>query len=267
MALFGLFGGKRPAPARAPNGALIYAIGDMHGRSDVLADLLATIREDANGSPRELVFLGDYVDRGPDSRGVIDLILGEADDPTASVMAIKGNHEEAMLEFLGDARSGPVWAQHGGGATLRSYGVRPPANRMDDADWERARRDLTAALPDTHRAFLEGLKLYLRRGDYLFVHAGIRPGVALAEQMPRDLLWIRREFLDHGKRLEHVVVHGHTPESRPFEGIHRIGVDTGAYYSGRLTAVRLSGEERRFLQAHGPRGEAKHAIQGISAQA
>ena len=180
------------------------------------------------------------------------------------MVALKGNHEEAMLEFMGDAAFGPVWAQHGGGATLASYGVAPPANRMDDAEWERARRELNAALPAAHRAFLEGLGLSARRGDYLFVHAGIRPGVAIEEQTARDMLWIRREFLDHGKPLGPVVVHGHTPESRPFEGPHRIGVDTGAYSSGRLTAVRLRGAERSFVQAHGARGDARHAIAGLS---
>lgn len=247
MALFGLFGARHPAPPRVPDGALIYAVGDTHGRADVLVDLLATIATDAGGRRYELIFLGDYVDRGPDSRGVIDRILALADDPGLSVAALKGNHEEAMLDFLADATLGPVWAQYGGGATLQSYGVRPPANRMDDADWERARVEFAGALPASHRAFLAGLRLHAQRGDYLFVHAGIRPGVALAEQTPRDLMWIRREFIDHGKRLEHVVVHGHTPEPRPFEGVHRIGVDTGAYYSGRLTAVRLEGDERSFL--------------------
>lgn len=267
MALFGLFGGRKPAPPATPEGGgPIYAIGDTHGRADVLADLLARITADAGGRPHELIFLGDYVDRGPDSRGVIDQVLA-AERPGVRVTALKGNHEEAMQEFLADASFGPVWAQHGGNATLASYGVRPPANRMDDADWQRAQRDFTAALPPAHRAFIDGLQLYVERGGYLFVHAGVRPGVPLDEQVPRDLLWIRKEFLNHGKRLPQMVVHGHTPEGRPSEAVHRIGVDTGAYYSGRLTAVRLEGEERRFIQAQGSRGEARHSISGISVPA
>ena len=262
-----LFGTKPPPAPRVPEGSVIYAIGDAHGRADVLAELLGAIARDAaalGAGRRELVFLGDYVDRGPDSRGVIDLILGLGGDPAVSVVALKGNHEAAMLEFLADANFGPVWAQHGGGAPRRSYGGAPPGHPQDAGEWERARRELDAALPAAHRAFLEGLQIHVRRGDYLFVHAGIRPGVALEEQSERDMLWIRREFLDHAKPHGHVVVHGHTPESRPFEGAHRIGVDTGAYYSGRLTAVRLNGDTRGFVQAHGSRGEQRHAISGFA---
>ena len=260
-----LFGRAKPQPPRLPGGALIYAIGDTHGRADVLAGLLETIATDADGRPYELIFLGDYVDRGADSRGVIDQILALGGKAGVSVVALKGNHEEAMLDFLRSADFGPMWAQHGGGATLRSYGIEPPANRMDHAGWDRARAALEAALPPAHRAFLEGLTLYVRRGGYLFVHAGLRPGVALEQQTERDMLWIRREFLDHRKPLDQMVVHGHTPEPRPYDGVHRIGVDTGCYYSGRLTAVRLEGETRRFIQAQGPRGDAAHAIEGIRA--
>ncbi len=259
-----LFGGRRPPAPRAPDGAPIYAVGDIHGRADLLADLLAAIAGDAGGARHELIFLGDYVDRGPDSRGVIDLILGASANPAVTAVAIKGNHEEAMLEFLADATFGPVWAQHGGGATLLSYGVEPPSNRMDHGQWERARLALLGALPSAHLAFLNGLQLFERRGDYLFVHAGIRPGVPLEDQSARDMMWIRREFLDHGKPLGHVVVHGHTPESEPFEGVHRIGVDTGAYYSGRLTAVRLSGDTRGFVQAKGERGASRDRISGFA---
>lgn len=267
MSLLSSFFGAKPPAARPPEGRLIYAIGDAHGRADVLADLLETVRRDAEAlgtRRRELIFLGDYVDRGPDSRGVIDQILALGDDADVSVTALKGNHEEAMLAFMADASFGPVWAQHGGGATLSSYGVEPPANRMDDAEWGRARDELNAALPKSHRSFLDTLQIWCKRGDYVFVHAGIRPGVALEEQTERDLLWIRRDFLDHGKSHGHVVVHGHTPESQPFAGPHRIGVDTGAYYSGRLTAVRLWGDERTFVQARGSRGESRYAISGFA---
>lgn len=267
MSILSRFFGSKPPVSSVPHGRLIYAIGDVHGRADVLADLLATVKKDAEGlgaSERELIFLGDYVDRGPDSRGVIEQILALDGEPGVSVLALKGNHEEAMLEFMKDASFGPVWAQHGGGATLRSYGVEPPANRMDDTQWQRAQGELAAAMPAEHKRFLEGLTTHCKRGDYVFVHAGIRPGVPLEEQTERDMLWIRREFLEHGKPLGHVVVHGHTPESQPFAGPHRIGVDTGAYYSGRLTAVRLWGNERSFVQAHGSRGESRHAISGFA---
>jgi serine/threonine protein phosphatase 1 len=245
-----LLGRPRPAPSRVPDGALIYAIGDVHGRADLLDELLDLIARDAGERRAEIILLGDYVDRGSDSRGVIDRVLALPARGFAAT-ALKGNHEGAMLAFLDDPASGPLWGQHGGGATLVSYGVPAPANRLDLDAWARASETLATALPPAHLAFLRGLATSARRGDYAFVHAGVRPGVPLAEQAEQDLLWIRDPFLSHRGPHEATIVHGHTPEKAAHLGRHRIGIDTGAYWTGRLTALRLEGEERRLLQTGG----------------
>ncbi|MBB5519691.1 metallophosphoesterase family protein [Amphiplicatus metriothermophilus] len=239
-----LFGVKRQEAA-APAGARLYAVGDVHGRADLLDRLLEMIAaEDAGGARKRLVFLGDYVDRGPDSRGVLDRLaaLKEA-EPDA--VFLKGNHEEALLDFLEDPEGMSEWLDWGGAATLRSYGVAPEGDRAPAA----LAAALRARLPDAHRAFLRDLSLYEVAGDYLFVHAGLRPGLPLAEQKARDLLWIRDAFHNAPphKRPDKVVVHGHHPVRRPLDAGWRIDVDTGACFSGMLTAVVLEGTSRRFL--------------------
>jgi serine/threonine protein phosphatase 1 len=236
-------GRKLTQRTHLPAGRRIYAIGDVHGRADLLAMLQRRIAADLERHPIAdplLICLGDYVDRGPDSAGVLDLLLGEAPAGMKRI-ALLGNHEELMLRFLVDDSAGPVWFANGGDATLESYGV--------DAleSYDRARRQFERLFPARHRAFLESLPISHSEGDYFFAHAGVRPGTALGDQRREDLLWIRGEFLrseaDHGK----VVVHGHSiaaePESRP----NRIGIDTGAYASGRLTCLVLEGEKRRFF--------------------
>jgi serine/threonine protein phosphatase 1 len=248
----------RAAPARPPRtpttgGALVYAIGDIHGRLDLLEALLAAIREDAGTRAAEgrpvVVFIGDYVDRGPDSRGVVEAILALADEGAFEVRALKGNHEEQLLTFLNDPRAGAPWLEFGGAETLLSYGVIPPAGRTDADGWEAARQAFRSALPAAHLKFLEGLELAVICGDYVFVHAGVRPGVPLSEQSERDILWIRDDFLSSDRSIEKVVVHGHTPEPTPHIGRNRIGIDTGAYATNTLTAVRLMGAEQSILQA------------------
>jgi serine/threonine protein phosphatase 1 len=196
--------------------------------------------------PAVLVFLGDYVDRGGQSRNVIDYLdaLGQGG---FEVHTLKGNHEEAMLRFLDEPGGGPAWAIHGGSQTLQSYGVGAPMIEAPVEMWEQARRAFNEALPDTHRAFLQNLKLSVTIGSYLFVHAGLRPGVAIERQSEHDMLWIREPFLSRGD-FESIVVHGHTPASNPYLGASRIGVDTGAYASGVLTAVRLCDETQTFIQ-------------------
>jgi serine/threonine protein phosphatase 1 len=244
-----IFGKRRAAAsAWAPDGTVIYAIGDVHGRSDLLRLLLTKIEADAAGETGtvELIFLGDYVDRGRDSRGVVDAILELAGNPRLRVYALKGNHEEAVLTFLTDPATGPAWSQHGGRETLQSYGVTPPAS-VGQADWAAIRDEFVKALPPAHRSFFQSLEAVIERGDYVFVHAGLRPGTPIAQQAEQDLLWIRQDFLMHEGRHEKVVVHGHTPEPEPFLGEHRIGVDTGAYATNVLTAVKLKGAERSFL--------------------
>lgn len=237
-------------PAGIPADTRVYAIGDIHGRADLLSDLLELIRKDAARAPEGrhvLVTLGDYVDRGDWSRHVVDMLL-EGPLPGADLVALKGNHEELLLRFLEAPEDvARLWLGNGGDATLRSYGIEPSRYLPLGDGWQRMSRLLAEALPPAHRRFYEGLRLHHREGGYLFVHAGIRPGVALEEQTAETLLWVRDLFLssevDHGT----IVVHGHTVSWMPEERPNRIGIDTGAFMTGRLTCLVLSGEERRFL--------------------
>ena len=239
---------QRPAP-EAPPGSRVYAIGDIHGRRDLLARMHGAIRDDAAGSVahvKTVIYVGDYVDRGDDSRGVIDLLL---DAPLEGFRAVHlmGNHEDFMLRLLEDPSIAPLWIANGGDATLYSYGV-DWREAYGAGDLEAISKGLRAALPERHLEFLRSLALSHEEGDYLFVHAGIRPGRELAEQTPDDLMWIRDEFLrseaDHGK----VVVHGHSISPEPELRDNRIGIDTGAFATGRLTCLVLEGTERRILQ-------------------
>ncbi|MCK6452941.1 MAG: serine/threonine protein phosphatase [Alphaproteobacteria bacterium] len=229
---------------------LIYAVGDVHGRSDLLARLHDLIREDAAARPpgsRTLVYLGDFVDRGHDSRGVIDLVLAP-DLPGFECLALLGNHDWMMREFLrSPLEVGPGWMLNGARATLQSYGVKPPSTALDVEGMLAARDALAEALPMAHWNFLNDLRLYLARPGYLFVHAGIRPGRPADKQSIEDLIWIREEFLDSDADHGAVVVHGHTIAPAPDVRRNRIGIDTGAYYSGRLTAVVLGNGETMFL--------------------
>ena len=241
--------GRSGAPPSVPPGTRVYAVGDVHGEVGALARLVGMIREDAAGAPverRVLIFLGDYVDRGLGSRQVIDFLL-EGPVPGFERVFLKGNHDATLLDFLADAGAGPGWLGVGGQATLLSYGVALPPGPRGAAYFEDVREALGQAVPSGHKAFLEGLSLFHVEGDYAFVHAGVRPGVALEEQEEQDLLSIRDEFLhdrgDHGR----VVVHGHSLADRPEVLPNRIGIDTGAYATGRLTCLVLEGESRRFL--------------------
>lgn len=246
------FPGSAHAPARVPAGCRVYAVGDIHGRIDLLDRLLARMAADAGRRPGPgrtiIVFLGDYVDRGPDSRAVVERLM--AGPPAAGSLAgaewicLKGNHEQYMLRFLTELSVGPAWLWNGGLATVQSYAAIPEGQESDVAALQML---LSRALPPSHLRFLSRLRMMHVEGDYAFVHAGIRPGVALADQDPTDLMWIRDDFLFDPAPLEKVVVHGHTivpvPEIRP----NRIGIDTGAYASGNLTALVLEGTERRFI--------------------
>lgn len=235
----------------ATDGRLIYAVGDLHGRLDLLDRVMAAIGRDARKAAHRpvLVFLGDYIDRGAQSKGVIDRLIELANGGDFELRALKGNHEEALLKFVADGGFGPKWCDHGGEATLASYGVAPPRMRSDPDAWSTTREAFMAALPQAHLGFFNSLELSATYGEYLFVHAGVRPDAPLAAQAEHDLLWIRAPFLDIGEAFEKIVVHGHTPQPAPHMGDHRIGIDTGAYASGLLTAVRLEGAARRFIQA------------------
>jgi serine/threonine protein phosphatase 1 len=227
-----------------------YAIGDIHGRHDLLQILIDLVRKDvaarALPNPPFLVFLGDYVDRGRYSREVVDCVLDLQRD--FSVVALRGNHEDALLQFLEDPAIGPSWIDHGGAQTLVSYGVNPP-HRADPTPWQDVRDSFAEALPPHHLAFFRGLAYHAVIGDYVFAHAGVRPGVALEDQTAHDFMWIRRPFLNVERAIDRVVVHGHTPAETPHMGRWRIGVDTGAYATGVLTAIGLTGSERFFLSA------------------
>lgn len=231
---------------------LVYAIGDIHGRADLLDRLYRKIRahsDDAAPGRRAVVHLGDYVDRGPDSRGVIDRVMAPP-LPGFATVALLGNHEFLMLEFLKDPMEyGPGWMANGAVATMASYGVAPPKRADDPAELVRASADLDDALPPDHRRFLATLPLFYRAGIFAFVHAGVRPGVALDRQEPDDLIWIREEFLRSRANHGAVIVHGHSITPEPDFQPNRIGIDTGAYRSGKLTAVCLGDGPPYILQS------------------
>ncbi len=234
-----------------PPGTRVYAIGDIHGQKARLQALHDRIVEDAKRAPesrRVIVYVGDYVDRGPDPVGVLDLLVGQPLPGFTSIF-LKGNHEDYLLRFLdGDIEAGAGWYANGGDATLVSYGIDIEDMWPDFTVLVEWQASLARAIPAEHRKFLDALQLSYVEGDYAFVHAGVRPGTPLAAQNPHDLMWIRDEF--HASRADHghVIVHGHSVTSKAVSKVNRIGVDTGAGYGRELTAVVLSGVDRRFLQ-------------------
>ena len=231
-----------------PAGRRIYCIGDIHGRADLLQDLQRRVVADAADFTGQavLIYLGDYIDRGLESRTVVELLY-EGPPGGFEAVYLMGNHEQTLLDFLRHPREVASWLIYGGRETLFSYGVDPgaPGGRQD---LEALRDALEARLPRHHLEFFESCRFLHQEGDYCFVHAGIRPGVALGDQRNEDLLWIRQDFteseVDHGM----VVVHGHSIEEEVAMRPNRIGIDTGAFYTGVLTCLVLEGEERRLLQ-------------------
>ena len=240
-----------------PEDTIIYAIGDIHGRDDLLAELISIINQDLienrRGKKTMMVFLGDYVDRGLGSKMVIDILLILANEANRAgawhnTIFLKGNHEEALLHFLDEPDFGKKWLAHGGTETLISYGVGVPTDKKDLKGWQETANALETALGPTHLSFFNNLKPYAEIGDYAFVHAGLRPGKAIEQQSAQDLLWIRGDFLDSAARFDKKIVHGHTPKKKTFMDHRRIGIDTGAYITGVLTAVRLEDDAVSFLQ-------------------
>ncbi|RZJ94299.1 MAG: serine/threonine protein phosphatase [Brevundimonas sp.] len=237
--------------ARVPEGTCVWAVGDVHGRADLLDALLLHIGEDLRTGAahrRVLVMLGDYVDRGAGSRAVIERLVGLKAWQGVEVHLLRGNHDDWMLRFLDDPALGVAWCEHGGRETLWSYGVEPPRPGATADDWRAASDRLIEAMPQAHRAFLEDLELSVEIGDYFFAHAGARAGVPLSDQAAEDLMWIRAEFIGGAAPFERMVVHGHTPEEAAHADHRRIGIDTGAYATNVLTGLRLEGADRQLAQ-------------------
>ena len=241
---------------KIPAGTRVYAIGDIHGFADILADMHKMIDEDIAARPvaeAQIVYVGDYIDRGPDSKGVIDLLVGrELDAPLFRHVYLMGNHENAMIEFMKDPK-GPRqdWLLWGGIEAIESYGITVDRSRPLSSEAELLAAQLRDALPVTHQEFLKNLKLSHKLGDYLFVHAGIQPGVKMSKQKKEDLIMIREPFLstpdDHGFR----VVHGHTINKTRGVDIkpNRINLDSGLYAGGPLSCAVLEGDSVRIIEA------------------
>lgn len=237
-----------PAGHAVPDGERIYAIGDIHGRADLFDAMIEAVDRDDAGrgaAATTVILLGDLVDRGPDSAGVIDRAI--AWGARRSVRLIAGNHEEMFLDAFDNVDTLRHFLRYGGDATVLSYPVR--ADRFRAATHAEAQALMAAAVPAAHRAYLAAGEPHVRVGDYLFVHAGIMPGVPFDQQPTTTLRWIREPFLgaddDHGC----CVVHGHTITDEPEVRANRIGIDTGAYLSGRLTALCLEGTRRWLIEA------------------
>ena len=226
---------------RLPEGVRIYAFGDIHGRSDLLKEMFTVIDADMARNPvsRPIeVFLGDYIDRGPDSAHTIDLLIERSHH--RETVFLKGNHEAYLLEVLRDPGKVEDWRQFGGLQTLMSYGIQPTLN-PDAAEQADLINALTEVIGGDHLSFLRGLKPSFVCGDFFFVHAGVRPGIPLNEQQETDLLWIRNEFLDSDENFGKFIVHGHTPVREPDIRPNRINIDTGAYATGKLTLLTIQG--------------------------
>lgn len=238
---------SKPARPSIPAGMRIYAVGDVHGRADLLYDTFARIDADRMAYPGVYsfdVFLGDYIDRGPDSRLVVDLLLARSS--VRDAVFLRGNHETYMLEFLQNPSVLDEWRNFGGLETLMSYGLSPLLN-PDPAEQIELAAALQSVLPESHLAFYQSLPHCLSYGDYFFVHAGVRPEIPLDQQQEHDLLWIRDEFLLHEESFGKMVVHGHTPVREPDFRPNRINIDTGAYATGRLTCLVIEGESTAIL--------------------
>lgn len=249
-----LFSRRRTAGqprAEIPEGQRIYAIGDIHGRHDLLVSLLAQIEADdraRGGSPAMLVFLGDLVDRGPESAQVVETLMQlAAQRPEGATRFLLGNHEEVFLAVLGgDLKALKFFDRIGGKETILSYGVTEAEYR--EADYDALMQMVLARVPSRHAEFLRAFEDMIVVGDYVFVHAGIRPGEPLDRQRASDLRWIREEFLSFTGAHEKIVVHGHTISTTVEMSAQRIGVDTGAYRSGVLSAVGFEGGARWIVQ-------------------
>ncbi len=233
--------------ARGPAGVRIYAIGDIHGRLDLLTQLHQTIADEIERDRTGdwlVVHLGDYVDRGPETRGVLSFLLDRVSSDQRFVMLL-GNHDAGMLDFVAEPSRDSLFARYGGIETAFSYGVE--LDLSSEGGLARTHGDFVRAVPGRHLRLLAQARTSLTAGDFFFCHAGIRPGVALDRQKKDDLIWIREGFLDHPGLHPKVVVHGHTIVPTPDIHPNRVNVDTGAYHSGMLTALVIDGAEKRLI--------------------
>ncbi|WP_454850780.1 metallophosphoesterase family protein [Rhizobium binxianense] len=226
----------------------IYAIGDVHGCYELLLNAEQRILEDAADSPGAVlvILLGDYVDRGPHSCEVLEHLCRPA-NPKMVRVTLCGNHEEGFLRLLQAPAVVAEWLRFAGPETLTSYGL-DAAYILRHGGPGAFAAALGQAVPDHHRRLLEEMPVMATIGSFVFVHAGVRPGIPLAEQRDRDLVWIREPFLANGPQLPFVVIHGHTPAATPFVGQGRIGIDTGAFATGRLTVLKIAGGRAGFLE-------------------
>ena len=236
-------------PAAVPEGIRLYAIGDIHGRLDLLTQLLTKIEQDMgeNAAHSKLIFLGDYIDRGPDSKGVVERLMHPLPGDGQPIF-LMGNHEQWLLKLFERVDGGAAWLTYGGRDTLLSYAISCPPGDPTPARLTELQANLRAKFPLNHRDFLSKTQLSYTCGDYFFAHAGAKPNRSLDQQTASDLLWIRHEFLDWTGRFDKIVVHGHSVKQKPQRRPHRIGIDTGAYSSGILTALVLEGTTQRLLQ-------------------
>ncbi|CDX33431.1 Bis(5'nucleosyl)-tetraphosphatase, ApaH [Mesorhizobium sp. ORS 3359] len=242
--------------ARGPDGMRLYAIGDVHGRHDLLAAMHRRIASELEYAPApdwRIIHLGDYVDRGPDSKSVIDFLI-EARKRDARNIMLAGNHDIGMLEFLADAEPDGLFMNYGGVQTAQSYGV----DLVRDAHWygkaeaiARGHAALVKAVPRSHVDFLQSLTFSASFGDFFFCHAGIRPGVPLDRQNQQDLIWIRDAFHDHQELFSMVIVHGHTPVPEAEVKANRVNVDTLAWKSGTLSALAVNGGDKQIIDVQG----------------
>lgn len=237
----------RSSRFRLPAGTRIYAIGDIHGRADLLKETFSRIDTDRKaGVPGHTVevYLGDYIDRGPASSEVLDLLIERGSRYVA--VFLKGNHEDFALQFLSNPRLFSSWSRLGGLETLASYGLQPLLAKTVDQQMALAKA-FNSQLPSSHRDFLLRLQVFFSCGDFFFVHAGIKPGVPLNRQREADLIWIREEFLTYDGPFEKMIVHGHSPVLAADFRTNRINIDTGAYATGRLSCLRIEGDEYKMI--------------------
>lgn len=235
--------------ARGPDKLRVYAIGDVHGRLDLLQEMHRLIQlENEKAPPFDwvIVHLGDYIDRGPQSKGVLDFLVN-AQKRSHRILALAGNHDVGFLDFINSGSPDGIFANNGGRQTARSYGVEIDFD--DSRSIRSGQAAMASAVPSAHMDFMRRLPLSMVFGDFFFCHAGIRPGVDLDHQAPSDLIWIRWEFLDDLRLYPKVIIHGHTPATEVEVRPNRVNLDTGAYSSGRLSAIVIDGANKFFLEA------------------